>query len=197
MDDQITHKRENLARLFSALDPDPERAAAAFEDVRRRLISFFARNGANDPEELADATIDRVIKRFETYRPEGDQSLVRFFRGFARNILFEHYRSSKRVVYIGDEEIFDSLRPNGSEPEPAEEPEILCLDNCLQTLAPEDRELLLAYYEHDGAGKAKVRKALADRAGLTVSALHTKIYRLRESVGRCLTDCLEKKSVRF
>lgn len=193
MDDQITHSRENLVRLFSALDPDSERAAAAFEDIRGRLVSFFARNGVNDPDELADLAIDRVIKRFDSFESNGDQSLLRFFRGFARNILLEHFRKSKRVVFVGDEGFFESLRPNGFGPEPAEAPAIACLEKCLQTLVPEDRELLLAYYGHDGAGKAQIRKSLADSAAMSVTALHTKIYRLREKIGKCLTDCLKKK----
>ncbi|MGH9330319.1 MAG: RNA polymerase sigma factor, partial [Vicinamibacterales bacterium] len=49
-----------FARLLERLDPDPDRAAAAYERLRAALEKFFDWHGAWPPEECADETLDRL-----------------------------------------------------------------------------------------------------------------------------------------
>src|SRR4030095_8986131 len=52
-----------LRLLLARLDPDPDRAGAAYEALRRALVKFFDWRGARVPEEGADETLDRLARQ--------------------------------------------------------------------------------------------------------------------------------------
>jgi hypothetical protein len=76
--DRIVHQKEFDA-LLSWLDADRERAALRYEQIRSRLIRIFICRGSPVAEELADRTIDRVMRKIaeiaETF--SGDPCEVR------------------------------------------------------------------------------------------------------------------------
>lgn len=170
-------------RLLSALDPDPGRAALAYEQLRHRLIGLLRWWGGSNVEELADATFDRVARKLEEGTAIQKGSLGAYFRGVARMIFYESVRQP---------------RPQSSEIEPVApsspengEAAAVCLDHCLATLAPGERELVLRYY---GDGKhASVRSRLADEMGISPTALRIRTHRLRERLESCVLSCMERQ----
>src|SRR5262245_55840816 len=130
-------------RLLTALDPDRERAAAAYERLRYRVIGLLRWWGAARPEELADETFDRVARKLEEGATIGKGSLGAYVRGIARMIYYESTREP--LTPLSDHE--PAVLPGSGEIEAASR----CLDRCLGELSTGDRALLLRYYD---AGKA-------------------------------------------
>ena len=53
---------EQFEALLQQLGPDREFAGTRYEQLRRRLISFFEYRHCRDAESLADRTLDRVAR---------------------------------------------------------------------------------------------------------------------------------------
>jgi DNA-directed RNA polymerase specialized sigma24 family protein len=65
-----------------------------------------------------------------------------------------------------------------------------CLRNCLQTLSPDNRELILQYYQGEKGEKIGNRKKLIERLGIPVNTLRMRALRLRERLQACVEECL-------
>lgn len=63
------------------------------------------------------------------------------------------------------------------------------LDECLQELSDEERELITAYYQGEKTDKLKNRKKLAEQHGMPMNALRIRIFRIRKK----LEDCIRKR----
>ena len=169
-------------RLLAVLDADRERAAEAYEGLRRRVIGLVQWWGAADPEALADRIFDRVARKLE----EGvviEGSLGAYVRGVARMVYYESNREP-RPDATRHEPVAPPTRTESDAP-------LACLDRCLATLVDADRALVLKYYE-DGKKEA-VRRRLADELGLSPNALRLRTHRLRERLERCVTACLAQR----
>jgi DNA-directed RNA polymerase specialized sigma24 family protein len=172
-----------FAILLARLGPDAERAGAAYEHLRRALVSLFAWRGAAIPEELADETLDRLARRLD----EGVEveDLARFTRGIARFVLLEHWRRPEgRSVPLEDV----GHRANAGYRE--DDARSACLHRCLDEIAPEGRELILEYYSAEGRHRIDTRKKMARALGVSESALRNRTQRLRDRLERCITGCL-------
>ena len=78
-------------------------------------------------------------------------------------------------------------------PEPAEDVELIheYLDKCRQRLEdPEDRDVILKYYEKEKRAKIDHRKQLADSLGITLNSLRMRIHRINAILQKCIVDCL-------
>ena len=174
-----------LGRLLERLDPDPERAALAYESLRRTLLSFFNWRGAWTPEECADETLDRLAAKLEQGLPVTD---VRpFARGIARLVLLESYRRPEARAARADERELSQL---AAPPEPEPEPPRECLDRCLAELPAEGRDLILRYYVNRGRPRIEDRRRLAAELGTSESGLRSRAQRLRDGLERCINRCL-------
>jgi DNA-directed RNA polymerase specialized sigma24 family protein len=165
-------------RLLAALDHDRERGAVAYERLRHRLIGLLQWWGAPAAEDLADATLDRLARKLEEGAVIAAGSLGAYARGVARMIFYEAGR--------------DARVPPPPEPDPKPEDAeraLTCLDRCLEALPPDERRLVLRYYE-DGH-KAELRRRLAAEAELSATALRIRVHRLRERLEACVTACRE------
>src|SRR5689334_14813966 len=81
-----------FARLLAQLDPDPDRAALAYEHLRHALLRFFDWHGIWPPEDCADRTIDRLIRKLD------DTVIVdlhNYAYGIARLVLLEQRRQPR------------------------------------------------------------------------------------------------------
>jgi DNA-directed RNA polymerase specialized sigma24 family protein len=174
-----------FARLLARLGPDAERAGAAYEHLRRALVSYFTWRGARTPEECADATLDRLARRLDEGVVVDDPA--RFARGIARMVLLEHWkRAEARELPL------ESAGPGprtGAE-EPTEEARAQCLDRCLAELNTEGRDLILEYYLAEGRDRIDTRKRMARALGLSENALRSRAQRLRDRLEQCLEVCL-------
>jgi DNA-directed RNA polymerase specialized sigma24 family protein len=174
-----------LASLLARLGPDAESAGAAYETLRRALVSYFAWRGALTPEECADQALDRLAARLA----EGVvvEDVARFARGVARLVLLEHWRSAERRHVPLAESAAD--RP---EAEAGQHAAHDCLDQCLAELPSEGRELIVQYYVAEGRTRIERRKRLAAERGISESALRNRAQRLRDGLERCIAECLAR-----
>ncbi len=69
-----------------------------------------------------------------------------------------------------------------------------CLDECLETLATDDRQLILEFYE--GAGRERIdrRKRMTKTLGITVNALKLRAFHVRRRLEKCINLCVERTS---
>ena len=84
--------QEAFDNLLKWLDPNRDKAAIRYEDLRRRLIKIFTVRGSTVPEDLADETINRVTKRVADLEKSyvGDPAI--YFYGVARMVQSEYAR---------------------------------------------------------------------------------------------------------
>lgn len=170
--------------LLTALSPDRVVAGEKYIDLRSKLRKFFALKYCreSDLDELVDETLDRVTAKLGA--GEVIENVKAYTGGVARNVLHEYWRRPSP----------DPLPdPPAPSPEPSEETEarLACLEKCLATFSPEDREMIRGYYDAEEGEKNKNhRKDLADRLGKSSGALKVSANRLRERLRRCITACL-------
>lgn len=175
---------QGLDRLLGRLDANAERAAQAYEDLRKALHSFFNWRGAWAPDECADETLDRLADKLEHGSPVDD--VRRFARGIARMVLLESFRRPEvRAARVEESE----LRHLPARPELDPEPLAECLERCLAELPPESRDLILRYYVDRGRSKILNRRRLADELGTSESALRSRAQRVRDRLESCIRAC--------
>jgi RNA polymerase sigma factor (sigma-70 family) len=173
-------EQADFDRLLDWLDPNKERAGEAYEKIRRRLILILASRGCHCPEELADETIDRVARRVIDIRDTYVGDPAAYFLGVMNNV---HHEYLKRPHL-----------PRLSEPD--EQGEIreqvhLCLDRCLEKLAPHARQIIEHYYAENKRAKITLRRRIADELGITAGNLRLRALRIREQLQVCINNCLE------
>lgn len=173
-----------FAALMARLDPDSERAGAAYEALRRALIGFFTWRGAGTPDELADEALDRLAARLG----EGVavENVPRFARGIARLVLLEYWR--RPDAHPGSLDDVGVTRAVATDPPD----DVLhgCLERCLSELPREGRELILGYYGGHGRLRIEGRKRLAAAMGASDTALRNRAQRLRDRLEGCILGCV-------
>lgn len=168
-----------------ALDPERDRAAAKYEQLRLSLVKFFAWRGVIDPEELADEAISRLVQKIETLDVTGD--INRYVYAIAKNILLEY----RRHVAAESHYVSEQTRLVENEVDSALERKHACFNRCLEQLTLESRELMLLYYEKEKGAKTDHRKMLAQQLGLTTNSLQVKVHRIRSQLSLCIESCLK------
>jgi len=81
--------------------------------------------------------------------------------------------------------------PPASEPG-AQETEYECLDRCMRQLTPNNRELVLQYYQQEKRDKIDHRRDLAEQLGIALNALRIRAHRIRASLQECVQNCLDE-----
>src|SRR5690349_3379020 len=95
--------QEALERLLAWLDPDPDRAARRYENIRARLIRFFREHGARDwAEELVDQTIDLVATRIGKTKEEPPLDPEKYFLTAALLVLTKLKRRQSNLFESED-----------------------------------------------------------------------------------------------
>ena len=132
-------------------------------------------------EELADETINRVIKKMQDLAKSytGDPAL--YFYGVARNVHLEYVKKSPVPI-----------RPPPPDPPEQKEREYVCLERCMNKLTQENRELVLEYYREERRAKIDARRRMAERLGIAVNALRIRAHRIRASLEVCVENCLQQ-----
>jgi RNA polymerase sigma factor (sigma-70 family) len=183
-----TLSAEALSRFLACLDPDSDRAGEKYESLRLTLMKFFDWRGAHFPEELADETINRVIRKID--EGEGIRDIPTYCYGVARLVLLEKLKGpeSRRAD-------FEELPPAALvAPEPVEKDEKQdCFELCLKDLPVESRQLILQYYSDEKRKKINRRLSLAERLGIPLNALRSRAQRIRNRLEECVNGCLKKK----
>jgi RNA polymerase sigma factor (sigma-70 family) len=175
--------QESFDALLDWLAPDREQAGLKYEEIRERLISIFICRGCYEAEELADETMNRVSSKVpeisQTY--SGDPAL--YFYAVANNIHLESLRRKPSLL--------PPIRPIDSS---ELEEQFRCLESCLDTLTPDNRELVIQYYQDEKKAKINRRKLLAQRLGVGQNALRIRACRIRAALLKCVEKCLGQQS---
>jgi DNA-directed RNA polymerase specialized sigma24 family protein len=183
-----TLSEEALARFLLCLDSDSDRAGAKYESLRLMLMKFFDWRGALFPEECADETINRIIRKID----EGEtiRDIPTFCYGVARLVFLERLKSpeSRRVDF---EELSPAIlvAPGPEERDERQE----CFERCLNELPLESRQLILQYYSNERRAKIDGRRALAQRMSIPLNALRNRAQRIRNRLEACVDGCIGKK----
>lgn len=161
------------------LDPDRERAGAKYEDIRGKLIKIFECRGCSSSEDLADETINRVIRKMQELANTYSGDPVLYFYGVARYVHLEHVKKSRALPV-----------PPSTPPEEKER-EYECLERCMKALTPENRNLIIEYYKEGKRAKIVHRKELAALLGIAPNALRIRAFRMRAGLQACVENCLQ------
>ncbi len=182
---------ESFEEILAWLNGDRDEAAAMYVQLRHDLAKMFMWGRCSDPEGLTDEVFDRVAKKVHEVRPtyEGDPRL--YFRAVANNLIKENNKRVKTQLSL---EGIDLPEPPITEMEDEMAADIEeCLQQCLQKLSNDKRELILGYYAKEKQAKIDHRYELAQKFGITVETLRVRVFRIRESLADCIGRCLKRK----
>jgi DNA-directed RNA polymerase specialized sigma24 family protein len=182
-----TLTQESFDKLLIALGGNRESGGAKYLEIKNNLTRFFEWRGCSFPEDHADETINRIARKVD----EGEEILnpSGYAMGVARLLLLEVIKGRQREqsalteLGTGSEAYVES---DGGESR------LGCLQNCLQTLSTDNRELILQYYQGEKGEKIQNRKRLLDRLGIPVNTLRMRALRLREKLQSCVEECMTR-----
>ncbi len=181
---------EAFARFLACLHADPDLAGEMYEKLRLMLMKFFDWRGAHFPEECADETINRAIRKID----EGEtiRDISTYCLGVARLVFLEKLKSPEsRRADIEELSPASLIAPEPEERDERQE----CFGHCLKELPLESRQLILQYYSDEKREKINRRLALAERLGIPLNALRSRAQRIRNRLEECINGCLKQKSV--
>jgi len=183
-----TLTQDAFDRMLIALGGDRDSGGEKYLEIRTNLTRFFEWRGCSFPEDHADETFNRIAKKLD----EGEQILnpAGYAMGVARLLLLEIMKSRQREQSALNEigttnDAYAVAADDG-------EDRLDCLRNCLQTLSPDNRDLILQYYQGEKSEKIRNRKQLLDRLGIPVNTLRMRALRLRERLQGCVEQCMSR-----
>lgn len=176
---------QSLASFLSLLDEDPARAGEQYEIWRRKLVRLFEWRGSATPEDLADATLNRLARKID----EGET--IRNFAGYvgstARLVWLEALKEQERARGALEE-----MRVLAPHPSATGSQRVECFELCLESLPTEKRALILDYYREERSRKIELRKQLAAKTGMPLNALRIRAHRIRVQLEKCVGNCMKK-----
>ena len=178
--------QEAFDRLLAAFDADRESAGKKYLELRVALIRFFEWRGCPFPEDHADESVNRVARKIS--EGEAVRDPAQYAIGVARMLLLEIHKTREKQRRALDEMPFSEAAPYEFE---EVEPRVECLKRCLQRLSPENREMILQYYQGEKGSKIENRKRLTDRFNIPLNTLRMRALRLREKLLVCVEDCVK------
>lgn len=172
--------------LLSLLSDDREEAGRLYERLRLGLIRFFQARGCSDCPGLADETLNRVAVKIGDFDPNLNKKPTSFIFGFAAKVFLEHSRSVDRSLRRLESGAHSIVIPDKGGND--NDGKLDILEECLGRLPAVDRNLILRYYSKEKRDRIKLRKAMARELGISTTALHTRIFRIRSMLKKCLDN---------
>jgi len=176
---------EALDRLLSCLDPNPDLAGRKYESIRQKLVKIFDWRGARFPEDCADETINRVVRKLEQGQEIRD--IPTYCQGVARLVFLEALKKAENRQVSLDELKTMPADPISQDDNSAQRS---CFIRCLNELPIESRKVILQYYEDERRVKINNRQAMADQLGIPLNALRSRVQRIRNKIEQCIGSCL-------
>ena len=172
-------------KLLDALSRDRDEAGVRYEIMRRKLVRFFEWRKIESADEHADETINRAARRME----EGEvvENLNSYLYGVARMVYLEALKQQELVSIDDAPQILHQKAPEPSE----SEPRVVCFDHCLDSLPPENRRLIVDYYQEERRAKIELRQELADSLQIPLNALRIRAHRIRAKLEQCINQCMQ------
>ncbi len=162
-----------------------------FESSRGKLIIYFERRHCLDPEELAEETLERVMRKLCEGTEVAD--LMSYSYGVARNVFHEYLRKEKaKQKYFNEER---RRRPEGdageNEDAAVQERRLECLEQCTARLKERERWMLFEYYRYKGQRKLEHRRKIAEQLNISRETLTLRIFHLKGRLKKCINEGLE------
>jgi DNA-directed RNA polymerase specialized sigma24 family protein len=176
---------EAFHQLLSWLDEGVDSGGAAYVEMRRRLVAYFARKACLTPDELADETLNRAARRLHEEGTIADAPAARYCYILARFVFLESLRHPEHRPPARSSLDFPAPSLTAS----SRDKQLDCLDRCLAQIPDADRELILEYYRGDQRQKIDHRRALAARLGMSPNALSIRACRIRARLETCVSAC--------
>lgn len=180
-----TLTQEAFDKLLIALGGDRDSGSKKYLEIRTNLTRFFEWRGCPFPEDHADETFNRIAKRVA--QGEAILNPPSYAMGVARLLLLEIIKGRQR-----EQSALTEISSSGEVYVDSDDGEsrLTCLRNCLQTLSPDNRDLILQYYQGEKSEKIRNRKQLMERLGIPVNTLRMRALRLRERLQGCVEECV-------
>jgi DNA-directed RNA polymerase specialized sigma24 family protein len=169
---------DDFEKLLIWLGPGRDQAGRAYEQIRSRLINLFLRHEYAAAEELADETINRVIRSVHRIADSFVGDPMVYFYAVARRLRFERQR---RPVVVTWEETHHPVCATVDEVSDEYDRK---LERAMNMLPATDRELIVRYYQGEGRGKIDHRQRLAEELGIGLNALRIRVHRIRMELKR-------------
>lgn len=193
----VAHKEEGIltqvafARLLEWLDDGADSGGETYLDMRHRLVAYFDRRNRPAADDLADETLNRIGRTLEQSGSIAVKPPARYCYVVARFVLLEDIRRGRRCIP------FDAVampqQPAGSadgdEDATRQERRLECLQCCLKTLKPAQREIAIEYYRDAKRQRIDRRRDLAARLGISMNALGIRAFRIRSALEACVDAC--------
>jgi len=182
-----TLTQDSFDRLLIALGGNRDSGGEKYLEIRSNLTRFFEWRGCSFPEDHADETFNRLARKID----EGEEILnpAGYAMGVARLLLLEIMKSRQReqtaLNEIGTASEAYVAADDG-------EDRLECLRKCLRGLPPDNRDLILQYYQGEKGEKIQNRKKLLEQLGVPVNTLRMRALRLREKLQGCVEECLSR-----
>ena len=178
-------------RLLEWLDDGIDSRGETYLEMRRRLVSYYERRNRLSADELADETFNRIARTLERDGAIATTPPARYCYVVAKFVLLEDIRRERRHVRLDEERaggasVYGETRGEPDAERVAEEQRLECLECCLETLKPEQRELIVEYYRDGGRQKIDRRRDLARRLGISMNALGIRASRIRGALEACV-----------
>ena len=190
-----------FGRLLEWLDDGTESHGERYLEMRRRLVSYFDRRNRPFADDLADETLNRIGRTLEKSGSIAVTPPARYCYVVARFVLLEDLRRGRKYLPVDETR---TATPIGRDPGPGsdeaasvQEHRLRCLDRCLRTLKPEQRELAVEYYRDAKRQRIERRRELARRLGITTNALGIRACRIRSALEACLGVCCRERMKDF
>jgi DNA-directed RNA polymerase specialized sigma24 family protein len=179
---------EEFVAFLDWLSPNREIAAKQYLEIRKKLVQHFIRRGCAHAEELADATVDRAA--MIAYRDPAKYSTPQqLCCGISRNIWLEYlHKPWPEPLQPGN---IPGFNPDDSG---VREHEANCLDNCMERLSSQERDLIVQYHQFRGRKKIELRKRLAEQYGGNLNKLRITACRIRARLSDCISSCMQRAS---
>jgi len=185
---------EAFDSLLHSLDSDRERAGRVYENLRQKLLEFFEARGSCTPDEHADETFDRVMRRIA--HGEKVENPAGYCYGVAKFVWMEASRKlAKAPVELNENLLLPGNSDMTSDLEKSREVferRLDCLEKCLTSLAEETRTFIVDYYRDEKGIKIEQRKIMAARLDTTLNALRLRASRLRRELAKCTENCVSR-----
>lgn len=187
--------------LLDWLDAGEASNGERYVEMRRRLVSYFGRKGRRNPDDLADETLNRIARRLEEEGGITDTPPARYCYIVAKFVFLEDLRLPAAVPLphtdSGPVPSAATARPQESfieEGQQEDERRMSCLDECVFALPPDDRTLVLEYYQGAQRSKIENRHNLSTLLGCTANALAIRACRIRSRLATCVNRCLQRRT---
>lgn len=171
---------ETFNSFLDWLDSNRDSAAKKYEELRAYLIAYLDRRRCGESEKLADDTLSIFMRCLPRLRDK-----IRDPRPYltvvARNLYIDYITTR----HLPLPENLTDLPASGDEAD-EEEQVFECLEECLQQLSAEERELFSEYFKREGQAKIDFRRELSERLGITPNALRLKIFKIKARLRECI-----------